>query len=1060
MSQPAIKLKDPSLNDKQSSRLPAQRHLTSGSIDTNASGLADSTISYAGSLHLGRFPAPPLSIPTTPVTSDYSPSSTGSGFTYHTGSTAPLNPRRKQSNATTPASSSTGPKHRPLPSIKSNISAGSNKSAAGFVHSQPSSPRSRTISPYDWHEGASSIDVDAAEDRLLPTNFITSLLRENSPPSSARRTSISSDAYSGFSEMTYPPVMRYPGPSERPPPLPIYPAPQSPRTHPSLRPQGARPPPTAFSPIPEAANHVSDDSDTLASNSEFTTVIRSASISRGLSVAGASVVGMAPATLHRYSSGSPTEVRVSSAPSDDRTLSYGPFTQFSSYHESAAIPSSSLQATFHRDNARRTDSRQSIHSTRSFVPSVISRISETGRLIARSMPWKRKPLPPVPTIPHIPIAVENQSRLEDALTPLPELAARADMLNGLLEKGYHPHHSVDTYYGGLPKEGSRSSEYSGSDGYVHVQDGRRNTRSEPPYQQNTSKPATAPNPNKKRYLIALAVFVVVAAAAIGAGVGVSVSHKSSASLPVCTSSNTTGVSCDLDATCVCTSTGSGQCNGLAQSIVNLTSTMNQLFSTNYSLDKVYTAIWLADGSPTGGNCASQALLVDSPGLSMASSPNRTTWARSAMLWDLVQSQDIAAIQTLQSFTKGAPWSSLSSDGPITGQSSFSVTASGFTFDFAAQTLTQPAVSFTDNGQPTSEQISRVGSAAMSSLNRMYTYAAASSTQRSNALELYWVNVLGQKASDLSAFRSAVISSAILIPFDATYNASSQALANQMTNSTSQPFPVPLACYPGLNNTQMQQINEIEQTVYGLSAAPAATSFNTSCYSDRPLYGILDVLRLRLPFIDSRTGVATQAASLQHDVGPRAIIRSGEVLSALPLSSNASDFTASTSNPRDYGTLTNIDHVLLDYLSSIPDVSVATALVSFLTSTTNAVPPSNTSTLANSIATIPSLEVAVFGSVLPSDIGSVVSSFVTPTGALFFGSAQGQSMRDWAIIGTGTSVVWAESALSSQVARDSSLTDTTFEDIWNTAALAIDNNVQNVGVSNITSSLQSTGQLSS
>ncbi|KAJ4486260.1 hypothetical protein J3R30DRAFT_3445515 [Lentinula aciculospora] len=1054
MSQLTTKPQNSSTDDKlHSSRLPAQRHLTSSSIDTNASGLADSTISFAGSLHLGRFPAPPLSIPGTPAQSEYSPSIAGSGFTYGTGSTAPIIPRWKKSNVPTSATSSSATKHRPLPSVKSNFSAGYSKSPTEVVKSQPSSPKSRTLSPYDWHEGASSIDVDATEDRLLPTNFITSLLQENS---TARRTSISSDAYSGFSEMTYPPVMRYPGPSERPPPLPTL---LSPRVHLSPKPQGARPPLSTFSPIPEAIGHITDDSDTLASNSEFTTtVIRSASISRGFDVAGASVVGVAPARLQSYSSGLPTDVRNSSTPSDDRTLSYGPFGDIlPSYHHSSALPSSSIQAHFLRGHTRNSDSRQSIRSTKSFVPSVISRISETGRSLARNLPWKRKPLPPVPTIPHIPIAAENQSRLEESRVPLPQLVARADVLNGLLEKGYHPHHSVDSYYGALPKEESHTSALEGSDSYVHVGDDETSW-TDPPSQREVVKP---PNPNRKRYLIALAIFLISAAAAIGAGVGVSLSHRSSSSLPTCSNANTTGMSCDLDATCVCTLSVSSQCNGLAQSIVALTPTMNQLFNTNYSVNSVYTAIWLADGSAVGSNCASQALLIDTPGLSSASTPNRTSWARSAMLWNLVQSQDVTAIQSLQSFTSGAPWSTLSSDGPISGKSSsFSVTASGFTFDFAAQTLTQPAVSFTANGQPVSEQISRVGSVALAALNRMYTYATASSTQRQNALELYWVNVLGQKASDLSIFRSAVVSSTILIPFDATYNATSQALSTQMTNSTTQPFPVPLSCYPGLNSTQIQQINDIEQTVYGLSAVSTATSFDTSCYPDRPLYGVLDVLRLRLPFIDTRTGAAMQAASLQHDVGPRAVIRSGEMLSALPLSSNASAFSAATSNPRDYGTLNNFDHVLLDYVSSILDVNVAIALASFLTSTSNAVPPSNTSILASSIETIPSLEVAIFGSVLPSDIGSVLSSFVSPAGALFFGSTQGQSMRDWAIVGTGTSVVWAESALSTQVVRDNSLADATFEDIWENAALAIDSNAQNVGVGNITGSLQSTGEFSS
>lgn len=336
---------------------------------------------------------------------------------------------------------------------------------------------------------------------------------------------------------------------------------------------------------------------------------------------------------------------------------------------------------------------------------------------------------------------------------------------------------------------------------------------------------------------------------------------------------------------------------------------------------------------------------------------------------------------------------------------------------------------------------------------------ASSTQRTNALELYWTNVLGQPASSLGTFRSAVASSTILIPFDATYNVDSQALASQMTNSTSQAFPVPLSCYPGLNSSILTEIDAIEETVYGLDSVSAASSFDTSCYSDRPLYGVLDVLKLRLPFIDSRTGVATQAASLQVDVKPRAVIRSGEVLSALPLWSNASVFTGTTSNPRNYGTLNNMDHVLLDYLSSIPDLSVATAVVAFIINS-SPLPPSNTSALATSLSTIPSLEVAIFGSVLPADVSNVVSSFVSPSGSLFFGSTQGQDVRNWAITGTGTSVVWAQSALATQVARDPSLTAVTFGEIWSNASLAIENNVSSVTVTNITNSLESTGLFSS
>lgn len=177
----------------------------------------------------------------------------------------------------------------------------------------------------------------------------------------------------------------------------------------------------------------------------------------------------------------------------------------------------------------------------------------------------------------------------------------------------------------------------------------------------------------------------------------------------------------LDATCVCTVSGSG-CDGLAQSIVTLTSTMNELFDTNYTTNSVYTAIWLANGLTTGSNCATQAILIDTPGLSSASTPNRTSWARSALLWNLVQSQNVTATASLKSFTSSAPWSTLSSDGPVSGESSsFSITVSGFEFDFAAQTISQPTVSFENIGEPSTDQISRVGTTPMAALNRMYSY---------------------------------------------------------------------------------------------------------------------------------------------------------------------------------------------------------------------------------------------------------------------------------------------------------------------------------------------------
>jgi hypothetical protein len=137
-------------------------------------------------------------------------------------------------------------------------------------------------------------------------------------------------------------------------------------------------------------------------------------------------------------------------------------------------------------------------------------------------------------------------------------------------------------------------------------------------------------------------------------------------------------------------------------------------------------MWQAQGAPVRTNCISQVDVVDVPS-SLHAFPNRTLWVRTALLWDLVQSQDTASFAKMQSFVAKAPWMNLQADGPTTeAGSTFQITVSGFIFDFAAQTVTQPNVSFISDGQPSSAQASRVGSSVLPALNQAYTYAAGES----------------------------------------------------------------------------------------------------------------------------------------------------------------------------------------------------------------------------------------------------------------------------------------------------------------------------------------------
>lgn len=519
------------------------KHIPSASQDTNASGIADSTISYGESLRLSQFPNPPASVPTTPIISEFgTPSPVRNNFNLRTTSRVP---ERKQSSLKSHAGPSAPDAYQysavgtESPVYSTHSQATTTHHQTGDLYPHPSST-SQILSPYDWHDGASSIGMDAAEDQLLSTSFITSLLQESRGLRTNRRTSAASEALSGFSEMTYPPLAsRFSNGQTSPrysPPV---------RTLPP-RPQGARPPPTAFVPIPEPPNRLSGDSDTIYSGMDNSSILGKASVTR-FNVQGTSVVGIMPATLHSVdkSGGIPS--------------CHDPDDAHSTYKESH-LPANNnnpymVGSSMRRQNPQATQKRGSMHSTKSSAPSFISRIS-SHRSIRRVLTWRRvKPLPPVPTIPNIPIAAESEHRRVDEAMPLPDLVNRAGTLQGLLEKGYYPHQSVRSYYIASKGEGLTSAFDDGDTitrgtSTMDVPDPSRSRR---PLQNLINQLSKVPenyhikkNPiprKKKRIYIILGVFLIVALAAVGTAIGLSV-HGKKDSLPVC-SGNLVGAACDL-----------------------------------------------------------------------------------------------------------------------------------------------------------------------------------------------------------------------------------------------------------------------------------------------------------------------------------------------------------------------------------------------------------------------------------------------------------------------------------------------------------------------------------
>jgi len=399
-------------------------------------------------------------------------------------------------------------------------------------------------------------------------------------------------------------------------------------------------------------------------------------------------------------------------------------------------------------------------------------------------------------------------------------------------------------------------------------------------------------------------------------------------------------------------------------------------------------------------------------VALANFPNRTEWAQSALLWDL-QSLNNSGLQDF--VVHGA----LTVDGPVnvTNSSSFSTISSGYQFDFAAQSITIPSVSFLTDGAPTSAQAAEVATTAP--LDRMYSFAAAASTQYFGQLQAFWVTNLQRTPDKLPLFLASLRSAPILIPFDIETGSVRSLL------TTSANFPVPISCYPGLTAAQLQQISALE-SVFGLSPlTAAATQFDTTCFPTRPVYGVLDVLRLRLPFADSRTNVARQAVALQPAVGPRAVIYSGEVLSAFPGTPNISSSGVSL-DPNTYGTLDHFNHVIMQWLSGMP-AFIASAVVDFVLSNST-VPPSSSSPLSST--TIPALEVAVFGTLSKTDLANAASGFADAAGSLVFGNSVGEALREWAIPATG-SLLWTQFSNSSVVVHDTSISGATsfFNQTW-------------------------------
>lgn len=509
------------------------RHISVASLDTNASGIAESTIS----LGLSRFPEPPSSIPSTPLRTNfetYSPSRPNNSPIHQ----SPISPVRR---APPPPPSPRLANQSPSLPPRSQTQLPSQASSQQPTRPHPSS--SNTTSR-DWQDAASSIGVDADEDRLLPTSFITSLLQENKELRKNKRNSYASDAFSGISEMTYPPLMKQSDHDSIASGRYVSGRPLAPHRHQDIK--SPPPPPSSFPQSTKSSKRNSDGSETLHSLQNFP--------SAKTAVSGR---GQPNSQAPSYNS---SQISAGSMGSMDKGYQKKLSTTYETGDELAEYkalnnvygpppPSTAgLHSRFPKDHAR----RNSMQSTKSTSPSFISRIS--GISLRRVFPWRKvKPLPPVPLIPNIPVAVQNAHRKEEESTPLPELVNRAGALRDMLDKGYRPYDSLysdnNNPYQAVPDPTTMP----------HIADPRRSqhpgassdavTFYSFPHGNHATADQTKQRPGvkslfstRRRRMCFFSIIVVAVLAAVGAGVGISIANKKSS--PKC-SGNLVGAGCTL-----------------------------------------------------------------------------------------------------------------------------------------------------------------------------------------------------------------------------------------------------------------------------------------------------------------------------------------------------------------------------------------------------------------------------------------------------------------------------------------------------------------------------------
>jgi hypothetical protein len=481
------------------------------------------------------------------ISSIVRPEGKGSPKTNHPSPLASHSPQNAVSPLPSPKTSPPIPRLPSKPSRRPPALKLVPKGAASRPLPAYSSP---VASPHDWHEGSSGIVVDANEDRMLSTSFITELLtstqnifEESSLPYTREQQPNSG---SSFPETTFP-SLPFPSTIEQ------TPAPPSAPTLPSQHSEDDRAPLTY--PLSNLSRSSSSAAHCPPSDSEIPqlrpedeqpSIVRAVSTSKS-AVRGVSVVGYASATLHRLPGASNSQLslnnssQVASSLLTDQLKPREPNTVFNHYpgqkmtapfvndpapatYSPAFPPAAEVNTQFRDGERTHRSARQSIHSTRStksYVSSLISRISHAPAAVLHR--FRPKPLPPLPVQTSISIIAQSGHQKVESIVTLPAQVDSPGTFSEMSERGFQTQDSLlqlREYKGGY-------SESMGATGRMKESwqhHGSKLSRRVPnPERWNTIPDVPKIHDSrmakkKKRILFAIAILVVIVVVAVTLGV--------------------------------------------------------------------------------------------------------------------------------------------------------------------------------------------------------------------------------------------------------------------------------------------------------------------------------------------------------------------------------------------------------------------------------------------------------------------------------------------------------------------------------------------------------------